>query len=183
VPLPCVRVPPPPRPPPPAPPRGLSLPSPTMAPLRVPCLLLCATLVRGLTLPRATIAVAGANGRVGSMVCRELLRNHPLITVRALVRSASDPYQGYGRLSYEVGAEDGKMSLDSAFSLGGGGRFAAPATIEFDEEVQGSYGLDRLEIRECEVRASSHPRDGHIQRCPPVALCLHPPPLTRSSTN
>ena len=43
-------------------------------------------LVHSLQLPRCTIAVAGANGRVGSMVCRELLRNHPQVTVRALVR-------------------------------------------------------------------------------------------------
>ena len=98
--------------------------------LRVVPMLCVATLGHTLTLPRVTIAVAGANGRVGSMVCRELLRNHPLVTVRALVRSASDPYQGYGRLSYEVGAEDGRMSLDSAFSLGGGGRFAAPTSYD-----------------------------------------------------
>ena len=104
-------------------------------------------------LPKCTIAVAGANGRVGSMVARELLRNHPQVTVRALVRSASDPYQGYGRLSYEVGAEDGKMDLRPAWMMDEEtGRYAAPATIEFDPETQGNYGLDRLEIRECELR-------------------------------
>eukprot|EP00966_Prymnesium_polylepis_P152358 3519199-Prymnesium_polylepis.1 len=86
------------------------------------------------------------------MVCRELLRNHPLVTVRALVRSASDPYQGYGRLSYEVGAEDGKQDVRAAWSRDDEtGRFGQ-RSMEFDEEIQGGYGLDRLEIRECELR-------------------------------
>ena len=106
-----------------------------------------------LKLPRSTIAVAGANGRVGSMVCRELLRNHPQVTVRAIVRSASDPYQGYGRLSYEVGAEDGKMELAAAWEIGQDGRLGT-MSMEFDEEVQGDYGLDRLEIREADLRYS-----------------------------
>ena len=104
-------------------------------------------------LPRCTIAVAGANGRVGSAVCRELLRKHKQVTVRALVRSASDPYQGYGRLSYEVGAEDGKMDIAPAWQMGEDGGIMGAQSIEFDEEVQGQYGLDRLEIRECEVRS------------------------------
>ena len=103
-------------------------------------------------LPRCTVAVAGANGRVGSMICRELLRNHPQVTVRALVRDAQNPYEGYGRLSYEVGAEDGKMDLRPAWSRGEDGGFAQPATMEFDENVMATYGLDRLEIRECELR-------------------------------
>ena len=104
-------------------------------------------------LPRCTVAVAGANGRVGSMVVRELLRNHPQVTVRALVRSAADPWEGYGRLSYEVGAEDGKMELAPAWRMNEeSGRFAAPASIEFDESVQAGYGLERLELRECELR-------------------------------
>ena len=66
-------------------------------------------------LPRCTVAVAGANGRVGSMVCRELLRKHKQVTVRALMRNAADPFEGYGRLSYEVGAEDGKMDIAPAW--------------------------------------------------------------------
>lgn len=108
-----------------------------------------------LKLPRCTVAVAGANGRVGSAVCRTLLREHPQVTVRALVRSAKDPYKGYGRLSYEVGAEDGNMDLKAAWAMDDEtGRFASPQTMEFDADVQGGYGLDRLEIRECELRYS-----------------------------
>ena len=109
-------------------------------------------MVSSLKLPRCTVAVAGANGRVGSAVCRTLLRDHPQVSVRALVRSASDPYKGYGRLSYEVGAEDGKMDLRAAWAMDENGGFAAPQTIEFDADVQSGYGLDRLEIRECELR-------------------------------
>ena len=115
------------------------------------CCVAAVLAVAGAALPRCMIAVAGANGRVGSMVCRHLLRNHEQVTVRALVRSASDPYQGYGKLSYEVGAEDGKMSLAPALQFNENGVMGA-ATTEFDEEVQGGYGLDRLEIRECELR-------------------------------
>ena len=84
---------------------------------------------------------------------QELLRKHKNVQVRALVRDASKAYQGYGRLSYEVGAEEGNMDLRPAWQADPEtGRFASPATMEFDEEVQGGYGLDRLEIRECELR-------------------------------
>ena len=120
-------------------------------PMRSAIITLFVALAAAKPLPRCTIAVAGANGRVGSMVCRELLRKHKQVTVRALVRSASDPYQGYGRLSYEVGAEDGKMELRPAWQINEDGVMGA-ASIEFDEDVQGGYGLDRLEIRECELR-------------------------------
>lgn len=105
------------------------------------------------SLPRCVVAVAGANGRVGSMVCRELLRKHPQVTVRALVRTATEAYQGYGRLSYVVGAEDGKMEIKSAFRIDEDtGGVAAPAKLQFDPDVQAGYGLDRLEVRECELR-------------------------------
>jgi len=39
-------------------------------------------------LPPCTVVVVGANGRVGSKVCTELLRKHSKVNVRALVRSA-----------------------------------------------------------------------------------------------
>lgn len=111
-----------------------------------------AVLALGATpLPRCTVAVAGANGRVGSMVCRELLRSHPQVTVRALIRDASNPFEGYGKLSYEVGAEDGQMDIAPAWRLGEEGLLGAQTT-EFDPAVQSGYGLDRLEIRECELR-------------------------------
>jgi nucleoside-diphosphate-sugar epimerase len=101
-------------------------------------------------LPACTVVVAGANGRVGSRVVTELLRKHPKVKVRGLVRSAQD-ISSYERLSYEVGAEDGKGTLRPALQLGEGG-FLPAAELEFDENVMGSYGLDRLDIRECELR-------------------------------
>mmetsp|Transcript_127935 Transcript_127935/g.239303 ORF Transcript_127935/g.239303 Transcript_127935/m.239303 type:complete len:467 (-) Transcript_127935:84-1484(-) len=103
-------------------------------------------------LSKCTIAVAGANGRVGSSVCRELLRRNPEVTVRALIRDANDPMYGYGRLSYEVGAEEGRYNIKPAWVYDeDSGRFGAQ-TMEFDEERQGGYGLDRLEIREVDLR-------------------------------
>ena len=103
-------------------------------------------------LPPMRVVVAGANGRVGSKVCTELLRNHPAVQVRALVRSA-DRIECYERLSYEVGAEDGKMDIRPAWNLGENGfNFRDSVRVEFDEAVQGGYGLDRLEIYPCEVR-------------------------------
>merc|ERR1719149_576794 len=101
-------------------------------------------------LPPCTVVVAGANGRVGSRVVTELLRKHSKVNVRALVRSASR-IQSYERLSYESGAEDGKMSIRPAWEIQEGG-FAQGQTTEFDPAVQGGYGLDRLEILECDVR-------------------------------
>lgn len=104
-------------------------------------------------LPKCTIAVAGANGRTGSWVCRYLLRNHPEVTVRALVRDATSSYQGYGRLSFVVGAEEGKGEIKPAWYIDEeDGRIMKPATMTFDPERQGGYGLDRLEVRECELR-------------------------------
>ena len=101
-------------------------------------------------LPPCTVVVAGANGRVGSRVVTELLRKHSKVSVRALVRTATR-FEGYERLSYETGAEDGKMSIRPAWEIQQGG-FAQGQTSEFDPAVQGSYGLDRLEILECDVR-------------------------------
>lgn len=101
-----------------------------------------------------TVVVAGANGRVGSMVCRQLLRTQPKVTVRALVRSA-DRAEDYARLSYEVGAEDAQYAVRPAWSLApeedGGGLTWATQT-QFDVSVQSSYGLDRLQIVPCELR-------------------------------
>lgn len=112
-------------------------------------------LALALPLPRCTVAVAGANGRVGAIVCSRLLRDHPQVTVRALVRKASEAYQGYGRLSYEVGAEEGEIDLRPAWEWNEeAGRFAAPAQVTFDASTVASYGLDRLEIRECDLRLS-----------------------------
>ena len=65
------------------------------------------------------ILVTGANGRLGSMVCRYLLRNHPKTEVVAAVHYVgenSSTARGYGRLAYEVGAEDGVGTIGPAWS-------------------------------------------------------------------
>ena len=101
------------------------------------------------TLPQCTVVVAGGNGRVGASVCRNLLRNHPLVSVRALIRNADD-IMSYEYLSYEVGAEDAKGTIRPAWAALADGE--PRISFEFDEEVQGTYGLDRLSLCECELR-------------------------------
>ena len=93
------------------------------------------------------VLVAGANGRLGSMVCRYLLRNHPQTEVVAAVHYVgenSPTSRGYGRLSYEVGAEDGIGSLGPAWSE------ERDATFTYNPEVMQSYNLQNLRLVECE---------------------------------
>lgn len=100
------------------------------------------------------ILVVGSNGRLGSMVCRRLLRQYPEIAnVVALVHVVgenSETSRGYGRLAYEVGAEDGRGSIGAAWSAED-----RTATFEFDEELMTPYNLQKLRIVECEVRILS----------------------------
>ena len=53
------------------------------------------------------VLVVGSNGRLGSMVCRYLLRQHPelkeVIACVHVVGENSETSRGYGRLAYEVG--------------------------------------------------------------------------------
>jgi len=67
-----------------------------------------------MSLDNKNVLVVGANGRLGSMVCRYLLRKHPKTNVIAAahyIGENSSTARGYGRLSYEIGAEDGVGSL------------------------------------------------------------------------
>jgi hypothetical protein len=94
------------------------------------------------------VLVAGANGRLGSMVCRHLLRNYPSTQVVAAVHVVGDispTARGYGRLSYEVGAEDGVGTLGAAWSE------QRTATFEYDPNVMEGYNLQSLRIVECEL--------------------------------
>jgi hypothetical protein len=56
------------------------------------------------TLRNKRVLIAGANGRLGSMMCRYILRSHPEVKeVVALVHYVGEAStRGYGRLSYEV---------------------------------------------------------------------------------
>ena len=72
-----------------------------------------------MSLKKKRVLVVGANGRLGSMVCRYLLRNNPQTEVVACVHYVgenSPTSRGYGRLSYEVGAEDGVGTIGAAWS-------------------------------------------------------------------
>jgi hypothetical protein len=102
-----------------------------------------------LSLCNKRVLVAGANGRLGSMVCRHLLRNYPTTQVVAAVHVVgenSPTNRGYGRLSYEVGAEDGIGALGSAW----GAQEQRTATFRYDPETMGEYNLQNLRVVECE---------------------------------
>ena len=107
--------------------------------------------VEGMSLKNKRVLVAGANGRLGSMVCRYLLRNHPeiseLIATVHVVGENSPTARGYGRLSYEVGAEDGTGSIGPAWSSSD----ERTATFRYNGEVMGDYNLNKLRVIECEL--------------------------------
>jgi nucleoside-diphosphate-sugar epimerase len=102
----------------------------------------------GMTLKRKRVLVVGANGRLGSMVCRNLLRNNPETEVVAAVHYVSEnssTSRGYGRLSYEVGAEDGVGRIGPAWSSED-----RTATFEYADYMK-DYNLKNLRIVECEL--------------------------------
>ncbi len=101
------------------------------------------------TLRKKRVLVAGANGRLGSMVCRYLLRTHPQTEVVAAVHvigENSPTSRGYARLSYEVGAEDGVGRIGAAWSSED-----RTATFEYDPQVMEGYNLQNLRLVECEL--------------------------------
>ena len=95
------------------------------------------------------VLVAGSNGRLGSMVCRRLLRSHPeireLVAAVHVVSESSPTARGYGRLSYEVGAEDGVGRIGPAWSE------ERVQTFQYDGEVMKDYNLNKMRIVECEL--------------------------------
>lgn len=99
------------------------------------------------------ILVIGANGRVGSMICRHLLRTCPSIKeVVAAVHTVSEnsinnSNRGYSRLSYEVGAEDGIGTIGPAWS----NSEERVASFEFDPKVMAEYNLSKLRLMEVEL--------------------------------
>jgi nucleoside-diphosphate-sugar epimerase len=102
---------------------------------------------KGPSLRNKRVLVVGANGRLGSQVCRYLLRTHPQTEVVAAVHYVGESsVRGYARLSYEVGAEDGRGRLGTAWSGDDAG-----ATFTFDDEVMSGYNLRNLRVVECEV--------------------------------
>ena len=101
-----------------------------------------------MTLDGKRILVTGSNGRLGSMVCRHLLRNYPKTEVVAQVHYVgedSPTARGYGRLSYEVGAEDGVGTIGPAWSAE-----ERTATFRYSDEMK-DYNLQNLRIVEAEL--------------------------------
>eukprot|EP00544_Gedaniella_sp_CCMP2646_P012070 CAMPEP_0202492274 /NCGR_PEP_ID=MMETSP1361-20130828/9049_1 /ASSEMBLY_ACC=CAM_ASM_000849 /TAXON_ID=210615 /ORGANISM="Staurosira complex sp., Strain CCMP2646" /LENGTH=359 /DNA_ID=CAMNT_0049122459 /DNA_START=129 /DNA_END=1208 /DNA_ORIENTATION=+ len=94
---------------------------------------------------KRVVLVVGANGRLGSMVCRHLLRNNPNTEVVACVHVVGEnSSRGYGRLSYEVGAEDGVGSIGAAWSE------ERTATFTYSDEMK-DYNLQNLRVVEAEL--------------------------------
>ena len=96
------------------------------------------------------ILVTGANGRLGSMVCRYLLREYgsvlrEVVAVVHDVGENSSSARGYGRLAYEVGAEDGIGSIGPAWSD------ERVATFQYSGEIMADYHLNKLRLVECEL--------------------------------
>jgi len=101
------------------------------------------------SLANKRVLVLGANGRLGSMVTRHLLRTHgaELKEVVAAVHFVGQATtRGYGRLSYEVGAEDGRGTIGAAWS-----GEDANASFEYDPEVMDGYNLNKLRLVEVEL--------------------------------
>jgi len=100
----------------------------------------------GLSLKNKRILVCGANGRVGSMVCRYLLRNFPELkeVVAAVHYVGEASSRGYGRLSYEVGAEDGVGNIGAIWSED------RDAYFEYSDEMK-DYNLSKLRVIEVEL--------------------------------
>lgn len=107
---------------------------------------------QGMSLQNKCILVVGANGRLGSMVCRYLLRTHPNTQVVAAVHTVgenSPTARGYGRLSYEVGAEDGIGRIGPAWSSSSDST-TTTATFEYSDEMK-DYNLQNIRIVEVEL--------------------------------
>lgn len=95
----------------------------------------------GKSLKDKRVLIVGANGRLGSMVTRYILRNHPEVkeVVAAVHYVGEASTRGYGRLSYEVGAEDGIGTIGAAWSP----EEERNARFEFSDEMK-DYNLQNL---------------------------------------
>lgn len=96
------------------------------------------------------VLILGANGRLGSMITRYLLRTYGKEVkevVAAVHYVGQATTRGYGRLSYEVGAEDGIGNIGAAWSS----EDERNASFQFDPQTMGGYNLNKLRIVEVEL--------------------------------
>ena len=103
----------------------------------------------GKSLKNKRVLILGANGRLGSMITRHLLRTHPELkeVVAAVHYVGEATTRGYGRLSYEVGAEDGIGTIGAAWSP----EDERNASFQYDPETMSGYNLNKLRIVEVEL--------------------------------
>lgn len=103
----------------------------------------------GKSLKNKRVLILGANGRLGSMVTRHLLRSHPEVkeVVAAVHYVGQATTRGWGRLSYEVGAEDGIGTIGAAWSS----EDERNASFMYDPQVMDGYNLNKLRIVEVEL--------------------------------
>ena len=102
------------------------------------------------SLANKRVLILGANGRLGSMVTRHLLRTHgkELKEVVAAVHFVGQATtRGYGRLSYEVGAEDGVGTIGAAWAP----EDERNASFEYDPVTMSGYNLNKLRLVEVEL--------------------------------
>ena len=96
--------------------------------------------------PKLSYHVYGANGLLGSHVCRELLRQKTSTPVTAYIHD----YARYSKLSLTVGAEDGQGMIQPAWQ-------SLEQTMEYTPAMR-DYGLSKLSIQEAELLAPPLPR-------------------------
>ena len=102
----------------------------------------------GMSLRNKRVLVVGANGRLGSMVVRHLLRNNPTTEIVAAVHVVgenSSTARGYSRLAYEIGAEDGVGSIGPAWSAD-----ERVASFEYTSDME-SHNLQNCRVVEVEL--------------------------------
>jgi len=117
------------------------------------------------SLKGATILVCGANGFVGSRVVRNLLRmpDGPA-EVRAVVRDAGK-LESFSRLSYEIGAEEGKGTISPVW-------VTRDVSFEGTEEMKG-YGLGKVKVLSGDLLDSAFVKDA-VSGCDSVVYCAVP---------
>ena len=102
----------------------------------------------GMSLRNKRVLVVGANGRLGSMVVRHLLRTNPTTEIVAAVHVVgenSSTARGYSRLAYEIGAEDGVGSIGPAWSAD-----ERVASFEYTSDME-SHNLQNCRVVEVEL--------------------------------
>jgi len=117
------------------------------------------------SLKGTTVLVCGANGFVGSRVVRNLLRMQDgPAEVRAVVRDAGK-LESFSRLSYEIGAEEGKGTISPVW-------VTRDVSFEGTEEMKG-YGLGKVKVLSGDLLDSAFVKDA-VSGCDSVVYCAAP---------